>query len=243
MTMTGTFVRSHLPFVGAVLLLTAVHTSASQAPRPEGPPEPPARSQTFMFEMVLRSAIDLGGQKLAQAAAKVVPHVTLTPAESPIVRGVRLTGYGYHFDVQVPDIMRQVLVFEMLMESNVVRGGTVSRGGVQTVATGPNRAAATAVAVDDPMVDSPAAFNPTTVYSTFVREALIDALLDSSGVLSLGPDDHLAISVSGIEPRNQNPLYPSSRLVLTIKAADLLEFRQGRITREDVRARILEERN
>ena len=79
-------------------------------------------------------------------------------------------------------------------------------------------------------------------YSNFVREALIDAMLDSSAVLPLGPDDHLTIAASGIDQPGANLLYQSRKLMLTIKGSDLLDLRQGKITREQAKARIVEGR-
>ena len=87
-------------------------------------------------------------------------------------------------------------------------------------------------------------FDPDREYTTYVRAALIDAMLDSSGVLSVTPGEHLTVVVSGIEQPSPNPLYRSnsSKLMLTIAASDLLELRQGRLTREQAKERIVAER-
>ena len=74
----------------------------------------------------------------------------------------------------------------------------------------------------------------------------MDALLDSSAVLiDLGPDESLTVAASGIDQPNANPLYRGTedKLLLTIKASDLLELRQGRITRDQARQRVTQERS
>jgi hypothetical protein len=78
-------------------------------------------------------------------------------------------------------------------------------------------------------------------YRVQVRDALIDAILDNSGALPMKPTDHLLVVASGIDTVVSNPLdrrVPANSLVLKVKASDLVEFREGKIRREDARARI-----
>ena len=82
-------------------------------------------------------------------------------------------------------------------------------------------------------------FNPDRAYTTYVREALIDAMLDSSAVLPITAQETLTVVASGMDT---NPLYRSRKLVLTISGADLLGMRQGRLTREQAKERIIEAR-
>ena len=72
---------------------------------------------------------------------------------------------------------------------------------------------------------------------------LIDALLDNSGAVPLKDGQRLEIAASGLEI-TRGTLYPdnSRKLVLVITAADLSAFRQGKITREEAKARIKEAR-
>ena len=189
--------------------------------------------------------MELGGQKLAQQASVFVPQIVLAATEQPIVRGVRLIGFGFFFDVQVPNIdQSSVMVWDMVNQSVQTSAGR--DGGCQESSASPARPVGTVGATSgpvaaDPMVTVPAAFSPDRAYSNFVREALIDALLDSSGVLPLGADEKLTIAASGID-QPSSTLYRSGKLMLTIKAADLLELRQGHITRDQAKERIVEER-
>ena len=225
---------------GCWLLLTGAVLAAASSPARGQSPEPPDEiiRSTFLYEMALRSAVSLGGQKLAQEARAVVPEVMLT-TEQPIVRGVPLPGYGFVFDVQAPNIQSTLLVWEML-RSTRPSPSQGSRQQAQQVAQG--RTAATSLIEPDPLAGPPASFDATAAYTAYVREALIDALLDSSSVLPLGSDQRLTIVASGIEEAAANPLYRSRKLIITIKGSDLQEFRQGRLTREQARERIEEGR-
>lgn len=227
---------------GVVLLLAAAPAWAGQSVTSQ--PESPAKAQTFAYENALKSAVFLGGQKLAQQASMLVPQIELATSEQPIVRGIKLDGWGFFFDVQAPDIQSTMMVWDMVNQSRRNRPpvtGPTPEGPARPVA---DRVVGTGVAVDpDPMANDLAApGGADRAYSSFVREALIDAMLDSSGVLQLGANDHLTVAASGVDQPGSNPLYRPRKLKLTIKGSDLLELRQGRITREQAKDRIVEER-
>jgi hypothetical protein len=210
--------------------------------------EDPAKPQVQAFEMVLRGAVDLGGQRFAQQAAKVVPNVYLAPFTTPVVVGLRIEGV-YWFEVQVPRILQTGVLYYM---DNAPRRAAVAGAGVtaRPVASS-GRVGATAGDVpDDPMAESPVVGedgqraapapvpDPDTQYSAQVKDALIDAMLDSSGVLPMAADDRLVVVVSGTGAAVTNPLYRDERLILTVKSSDLSDLRQGRLTRDAVKQRI-----
>jgi hypothetical protein len=101
---------------------------------------------------------------------------------------------------------------------------------------------------DDPMTQSPVVGDdgqraapvpdPDTQYSAQVKDALIDAMLDSSGVLPMTVGDRLVIVVSGTGAAVTNPLYRDERLILTVKSSDLADLHQGKLTRDAVKQRI-----
>jgi hypothetical protein len=245
----GTPVSRRVVSLSAVVLLAAVPAWAQSAPPASSAPLPAsspsdaaARSSAFTYEMALRSAVVLGGQKLAQQAATIVPDGILAFAEQPIVRGVKLDGWGYFFDVQAPNIQSTILALDMMNQSRRMRATPTVNPDMQPVG-GRAVVSATGVVEPDPMADDLAVpGGPDRAYSKYVREALIDALLDSSAMLPLGPDEHLTIAAQGIDQPGSNPLYQSRKLMLTIKGSDLLDMRQGRITRDQAKARIAEGR-
>ncbi|MEO8482115.1 MAG: hypothetical protein ABI634_07900 [Acidobacteriota bacterium] len=226
----------------ATLLVATLPAWAGQA----GPtaPDNAARSSTFTYEMALRGAVVLGGQKLAQQAATIVPDGILAFAEQPIVRGVKLDGWGYFFDVQAPNIQSTIMALDMMNQSRRGRPNLPVPSGnpdVQPV-TGRAVVSATGTVEADPNDDITVPGGTDRAYSKYVREALIDALLDSSAMLQLAADDHLTIAAQGIDQPGSNPLYQSRKLMITIKGSDLQDMRQGRITRDQAKARIVEGR-
>jgi hypothetical protein len=226
----------------AALLVVSARAGA-QTPPPSAA-DTAARSSTFTYEMALRSAVVLGGQKLAQQASTLVPDGILAFAEQPIVRGIKLEGWGYFFDVQAPNIQSTIMALDMMNQSRRLRQAPVAAGGpdVQAVA-GRAVVSASGTVEPDPMGDDLAApGGPDRAYSKYVREALIDALLDSSAMLPLLPEEHVTIAAQGIEQPGANPLYQTRKLTLTIKGSDLQDMRQGRITRDQAKARITEGR-
>jgi hypothetical protein len=228
-------------------MLTALATPAWAGQQVPVTAENPAKTRVFAYETALRSAVEIGGQKLASQAAMVVPQVVLAAAEQPIVRGFVVGGYGFLFDVQAPDIQSTILVWDMVNQTSRSRAARAVEApplpvdpSAQPVA---DRVTATAAVAPDPMAaPAPVSFNPTMAYSNNVREALIDAMLDSSAVLQIAPEEHLMIAASGIDQPNSNPLYRARKLYLTIKGSDLQDLRQGRITRDQAKVRIVEER-
>ncbi len=221
----GSSVTRGVVMAAAIVAAMAPAVARGQAPEQA---ETPARSQAFVFERALRGAVELGGQRLAKRALVMVPELTLSTEEA-IVRGVKLSGYGFYFDVQAPSIESNVILLDMMARQRSGLSRQVSAAG--------------AVAADPMDVPTPA-FDPDREYTTFVRAALIDAMLDSSGVLVVVPGEYLTVVVSGIDQPSPNPLYRanSNKLILTIAASDLMEWRQGQLTRDQAKERIVEER-
>ena len=224
---------------GAVVMVVGVvRLDAAQSPVQADPPE---KAQAFMYENALRSTIELGGQKLAQQALVLVPELSLATNEPPIVRGVKLDGYGFIFDVQAPDIQSSLTLWDMVRQS---AGSPRQMAGGQQVSV--ERATATSGPVAaDPMSNAPAAFDATKAYTAYVREVLIYSLVDNSVGLALGAAERLTIVASGIDQPNANPLYRARnmrKLILTITGSDLQDYRQGRITRDQVKQKIIESR-
>lgn len=91
-----------------------------------------------------------------------------------------------------------------------------------------------------PTLSPPLMDDPNLEYERMVTEQLIDAMLDHSHQLGLGPDDSLTIAARGSHGPllSQAAFDDSVTLMLRIRERDLAEFRAGRITRDEVRARV-----
>jgi hypothetical protein len=237
--MRGTAVVPRALVVAVVMGVTA--PVAAQQPSAEGA-DSQTKFQVRMYAQVLGLAIQHAGERLADRANQIVqsaPNMALVLAADPNVRFVP-TPEGPVFDVQVPQILPTSLSMWQLVQSQ-------QQAAAQPVSTPDQRPKVTSASVPpaDPMTVAPVGdgkFDPDEAYTAYVREALIDAMLDNSSALPLKDTDRLEIVASGLDTFQPNPLYPdkSRKLVLVIAAPDLELYRQGRISKDDAKKRIKE---
>lgn len=227
---------------GVVVGLTLSLVAPLSAQQPQAPPEgldAQTRYQIRQYETAVRTAVLHAGEQLATRASSLVPGVLLAPATDPVVRFVP-TPEGPVFDVVIPLLLDAGPVLMRMMQSQQ------QQQQVRPVAQNPDRVTGAGVVPPDPMTKSPVqdqSFDPDKEYTAFAREALIDVLLDNSGAVPLKDGQRLEIAASGLE-MTRGALYPdnSRKLVLVIAASDLAAFRQGKITRDEAKARIKEAR-
>jgi len=86
--------------------------------------------------------------------------------------------------------------------------------------------------------DSTLLDNPYEGYTSEVKAALIDAMIENSGPLAIGPEEWLTVAARDNVPRD--PLVPGgttdfSTVIFRVKGSDLAAYRAGRLTREQVR--------
>jgi len=115
----------------------------------------------------------------------------------------------------------------------ILSGGSaaaVAAGAVQPPAAPPSPA------VTDTLMD------PNRVYTEAVQRALIDAMLDFSGPMTLGADEWLTVAARDNERRDtlapQDPYEEVVTVLLRIKGSDLQEYRSGRIDKAEARKRV-----
>jgi len=223
--------------------LSLVAPLAAQQVQPDAT-DSQARFQIRLYETALKQAVLRAGERLAERANEVVPGVQLSPATEPVAQWVP-TLEGPVFNVQIPLLLSAGIDLMKLLQDQQQQTQAASTPAMP-VAQGPSRVSGQGVVAADPMAQSPVlrgSFQPDKEYTAFAREALIDALLDNSSGLPLKDGERLEIAASGFEV-NRGALYPdvSRKLVLVISAADLTAFRQGKITRDDAKAKIIEKR-
>lgn len=107
--------------------------------------------------------------------------------------------------------------------------------GVQSI---PVAASATA---PQAQIDPSILNDPNDAYTREVKEALVDAMIEHSGAIVLGPEEWLTVAARDNLPRD--PLIPGDTAELTtilfrVKGSDLTAFRSGRLTLEDARKRL-----
>lgn len=104
--------------------------------------------------------------------------------------------------------------------------------------------AATAAGLAPPRTaaDKTWAQDPNRAYTEAVTRALVDAIIDYSTPMALGPEQFLTVAARDNEGRDtlapQDPLEEVVTMIYRIKGADLLDYRAGRITRDEARKRV-----
>jgi hypothetical protein len=94
---------------------------------------------------------------------------------------------------------------------------------------------------NEPRVEPRVIVDPSEAYTTEVKSALVDAMIESSGTLNLSADEWLTVAARDNVP--SDPLVPSdktdfSTIIFRIKGSDLAAFRAGRLTLEQARAKV-----
>jgi hypothetical protein len=91
-----------------------------------------------------------------------------------------------------------------------------------------------------PSID-PTMMDPSQAYTDEVKASLIEAMIENSGALVIGPDEWLVVAARDNAPGD--PFMPAGQdamtLVMRIKGADLTAFRAGQLTLDQVRERVL----
>jgi len=209
----------------AALVIGAGSVVAAQTAVPAQLPTEVSQ-QVRQFEGTLRAAIEGAVGRLAARARQVVPDVALQ-----FLTGTRVTSLilpddeGYMFITEAPAIeATSALFFEAYLRMSQPRPASPA-----------TPAGVTAPAV----VGFPK--GPIQEYSSYVRQALIDSILDNTRALPINEGQTLTVIETGGQPVNPNPLEDAPRkLYLKIKGADLLALRLNRIDREEAKKRISE---
>jgi hypothetical protein len=223
---------------GALVALSA--PAWAQQLTPENTPEErsrlnAARNQVLGYEEMLRQAIDRAAQQLNDWANKQAP-VILQPAVKPAVHGMFTPEGGATFTIELAAELRGV---ELWLETRRMLQVDPSTSGRTNVS-------AAGVVKGDPMTGPPPVVlkNPDEAYSSFVRESLIDVLLDNSRLLSISAGQSLTIQAIPVSVIYTGPFEGtrSRRLQLSIKGEDLSAFHAGKITRDEAKQKISETR-
>ncbi len=93
-----------------------------------------------------------------------------------------------------------------------------------------------------PAVDKSWLQDPNRAYTEAVTRALVDAIIDYSTPMALGPDQWLTVAARDNEGRDtlapQDPLEEVVTMIYRIKGADLIAYRAGKIDRDEARKRV-----
>ena len=224
--------------VAAFVVSIAVPALAQQqAPAGPAAQEEELKRNVQVFEMALRNAILTAGVRVAQWAAQIQPGVELAYVAQPEVRAVPLMDNSLVFHVDVAELgVSNSLWIQMARQRGLV-GPPQQQGGASRVGGTP--------APDSMKAGTPLDMTPSQYMTEQVREALINAILDSPTMLPLlSAGQTLTVACNPVDVLVSNPLYrnTSKKLVLQIKGEDLVAMRVGKLSREEAKQRIIERR-
>jgi hypothetical protein len=103
-------------------------------------------------------------------------------------------------------------------------------------AAAPPVAADAAVPGERPM---PEVRDPNELYTESVKKALINAMLEYSKLLKIADTERLTVAASDSDgPQAPNQLDDTSRILISIRGADLAAFQAGKLTRDEMLKRV-----
>jgi hypothetical protein len=255
-------VTGRTTIIGTVLTLSLAATVSAQV---TGPNEAERRFQRQMFEGGLQTAVRQGGEAFVRQQAPTLPQEIQLTANDPHARGFALPVGGLLFSVAIPNIRVTItdLLIDQLRPQRRADGrlspgarpaGSIRPGEVSAASGAPG---AQGIAPPDPMAVPPATADtpiiddgrcamrakPTTAdpsvnyfYAVSVCDAVMDAMLDNSGPLSIKDDDWLTVA---LVPEADGPGVVNAMsgftTYLMIKGADLLQYRQGKLSKDAAR--------
>jgi len=249
----------------AVVMLAMTPAYAQQQSSGDADPIK-ARQRISMMEGALERAVSNGAETMLRQVRAVMPDPWMLTG-APEARGFRLDGYGVFFDVEVPGLrppvtwpLRMLYRDSNLRVADELRAMMVdldprqreqfsqlvkriegqSQGLANLQAQSGVSQQATGVPAT-PRQPEPVIDDPEARYTHEVKAALIDAMIEYSGPLSIGADEWLIVAARDNLPRD--PLVPSdtsdfSTVTFRIKGSDLASYRAGRMTIDEVRTKV-----
>jgi hypothetical protein len=235
----------------ALVLLAGSITFAQQ---PSELDQVKARQRISMLEGVLERAVSNGADNMVRQMKAVMGDAPMLTGV-PEVRGFRLDGYGVFFDVEVPALrlplawtLRYVVDGNRLavnaalaqLRALVLEQPAQARERLETmVRQMEQRALPLPSAASE--VDPEVVRDPNEAYTRSVKEALVDAMIESSGPLNLGSDEWLTVAARDNVP--PNPLVPGdttelNTVIFRIKGSDLAAFRSGTLSLGEARKKV-----
>jgi hypothetical protein len=241
--------------------IVAIGMQAAPAAQQE-PGGPRRRNQIQIMEGVLTRAVRSGAEELARRMQSRDPSLMLFTGQAR-ARGFVLDGYGVFFDVEIPGLRPAVVWSMRTLDRDTTMANAIDSlqqalagmpqgpsrmqaeqalkyvqqlspppGGARAQGM-PQRGAVSAAAAEPPADD------PHTAYTEAVKNALIDAMLDYSLPMDLGPEEWLTVGArDGDGPLTPDEIYEASTIVIRVKGSDLATYAADRTRRGEVRTRV-----
>jgi hypothetical protein len=222
------------------------------------------RNQIRLMEGVLVQAVRLGAEEVSTVMERFEPAGVTVLSGVPRARGFVLDGYGVFFDVEIPDMNQSVIWSMMNVQRDRQVGNALDslRAALETMPGGPGRqqaevalqqviktvgpampprgpqgqpapvpgqVSATATAMPDPNI----------LYSESVKGALVEAMLDYSLQMNLGPEEWLTVAARASEgPMPAAGLSDLITIVMRVKGSDLSIYHADPTKRDEIRQRV-----
>lgn len=250
-----------------VLAMSVPALAGAQTPQPSTGADR-RRDQIQLMEGLLARAVRLGAEQMSRRMLSTDPGLTLLTG-SARARGFILDGYGVFFDVEIPALRKSVAWSMMTIgrDQQITTALESLRRAIEAMPEGPSRAQAQqaykrvelqvgplpqlqrqspapgTVTAANEQVAAPAAAppvdDPGAEYTESVKSALIDAMLDYSLPMDLGPDEWLTVAARDSEgPLTPNEIYDAMTIVLRVKGSDLAAYAADRSRRDEIRRRV-----
>ena len=215
------------------------------------------RDAMHVMEGVLTASVRSGAAQLNRRIQAIQPSLMVLSGDAR-ARGFLIEGYGVFFDVEIPAVSQSVLWSVRTLNRDREVGSSIAllRQAVNNVTdpgarqqaeqalheieqeVGPVPAAQQTGTISAASTDTTAVSNigdPGEEYTNAVKHALIDAMLDYSASMKLGPDEWLTVAASDSQgPLMPGQLYDTSTTVLRVKGSDLLAYQTGKMSRDEM---------
>jgi hypothetical protein len=237
---------------------------APAAPAPTRIDHEHRRDQIGVMEGVLAQAVRNGAVRAGRDLAPSVPG-TLSLTGQARARGFILEGYGVFFDVEIPSLLKSVAwvmqsqerdqqsaanslqsirdLIESIPENSPKRRHyqTALRQLEQQIGgAGPQRISSGTKATDPPALIEVQGNDPDALYAKSVIASCVDAMLDYSKPMDVQPEEWLTVALRGSEgPAMPGELSEVRTVLVRVKGSDLTDFLAGRISRDDVRDKVI----
>jgi hypothetical protein len=188
--------------------------------------------QISVMEGTLSSSVKLAASQVARDVQSSTPGATMFTGEAR-AKGFTLDGYGAFFYVEIPALDMNLMLSVETLERNVQRRLENQASNIQ-----PNSEPMAVSSAKDAL-RTVAAEDPGQKYREAVKRCLVDAMLDNSKSMDLGPDEWLTVAARGSESGLiPGEIYQLTTLVLKVKGSDLADLLAGRLTREQARQKV-----
>jgi hypothetical protein len=188
--------------------------------------------QISVMEGTLTSSVKLAASQVARDVQSSTPGATMFTGEAR-AKGFTLDGYGAFFYVEIPALDMNLMLSVETLERNVQRRLENQASNIQ-----PNNEPMALSSAKDAL-RSVAAEDPGQKYREAVKRCLVDAMLDNSKSMDLGPEEWLTVAARGSESGLiPGEIYQLTTLVLKVKGSDLADLLAGRLTREQARQKV-----